>query len=198
MALGEILQAIERDAADRISEIENEAERRSSIVIEQAEGEAAHRREIAAHAMDNRTTREVDRIVNQAHLIADRTMRAARESLYSEAREMMLKRLAEQRVGAGYPALVERLLDEALAVLPTARFVRCDPRDAELIESTLQRMRRPELAVQPELTTIGGLDVSTNDGRAIRNTFEARLAKAEPHLRRLAAEALPELRSGHS
>ena len=196
MALDDILQAIERDAATRVREIEGGAERRSRALLEHARAEAARRRESAAHAMDARTARDVDRIVNQARLAADRALRKARDSLYTEARDAMLRRLGEQRCAPTYPALLERLLVECLAVLPTARFVRCDPRDTELVEIILQKTRRPELSVQPELSTIGGLDVSTNDGRTIRNTFEARLVKAEDHLRQLAGEVLPVLRSG--
>ncbi len=197
MALGDILQAIEREADARICEIEAESERRSGALIEHAHAEAARRRESAAHALDAKTAREVDRIVNQARLTADRALRAARESLYSEARVAMLDRLAELRLEPEYSPLFERLLEEVMAVLPTARFVRCDPRDVELTEAILLTVRRPELMVQPDLSTTGGLDIGTHDGRTIRNTFETRLAKAEPHLRRLAGEVLPALRSGH-
>ncbi len=198
MALGDILQAIERDAGARIREIEVEAERRARGLLEHARAEAGRRRESAAHAMDARTAREVDMILNEARLTADRALRAARESLYSEARDAMLSRLEDQRRTSQYAGLLERLLEEVMAVLPTACVVRCDPRDADLIDRAVHSTRRPELTIQPELSTIGGLDVSTNDGRTVRNTFEARLEMAEPHLRRLAGEVLPLLRSGHS
>lgn len=197
MGLADILAAIERDGDERVREIEAGAAQKAAALVDHAVAEAAARRTSAAHALDDRTRREVDRIINQARLAADREMRAARESLYREGREMMLRRLEEQRLGAGYGALLQRLLEEGLAVLPTARFVRCDPRDSDLVETMLETLRRPELSVQPELSTIGGLDVATNDGRAVRNSFEARLAKAEPHLRRLAGDVVPALRSGH-
>lgn len=197
MALRDILAAIERDGEDRIREIESDSDRKAAALIEHAAAEAASRRESAAHALDARTAREVDRIVNQAHLVGDRALRSARETLYGEARAEMMNRLARRRQEPDYSRLLERLLQESLAVLPNPVRVRCDPRDTDLINRLLQNLALTQIDVQADLATIGGLDVGTDDGRTIRNTLEVRAAKADRHLRRLAGELLPVLRSGH-
>ena len=77
------------------------------------------------------------------------------------------------------------LIVESLEALPAATVLRVDARDEVLAAGMLAGR---VLQVRAELETAGGVDVSSGDGRAVRNTFEERLANAEPELRMLFGE----------
>jgi vacuolar-type H+-ATPase subunit E/Vma4 len=52
--------------------------------------------------------------------------------------------------------------------------------------------------IEPSIVSAGGLILATDDGRAVNNTIESRLDRADLSLRRLAAEMVPTLRRAES
>ena len=90
-----------------------------------------------------------------------------------------------------YRALLRALIGECLAALPAATVLRVDARDERLAAELLGELEvEVELQVVADLETAGGVELEHDDGRAVRNTIEERLANAEPTLRLLFGEAL--------
>ncbi|MBK5268143.1 MAG: hypothetical protein JJE47_11990, partial [Acidimicrobiia bacterium] len=73
--------------------------------------------------------------------------------------------------------------------------------DATVLVREADRLLMKELIgnrVDPErvegsLVCLGGVDIEAEDGRAVRNTFDSRLARSERELRHLAVRLIPDL-----
>ena len=90
------------------------------------------------------------------------------------------------------------LFDECRAVLPEARVIRIDPADRDLARTVATAAGDDGFAdgfvIDPVLTTSGGLQLATEDGRRqVGNTFESRFERADRPLRSLAASIVPAL-----
>jgi vacuolar-type H+-ATPase subunit E/Vma4 len=81
-------------------------------------------------------------------------------------------------------------LDESLANLADAEVVQVDPRDVAIAEQ-VRSQRSLKLCIAPDIETWGGVVVRTADGRAVRNTLEERLERADPFLRPVVASIVP-------
>jgi vacuolar-type H+-ATPase subunit E/Vma4 len=196
MALGDILEAIRAETAAEIAQVDRAGEASCAAVHTAAATEAAEAERLAAGARRTAGERAHDRIVNRARLAADRQVRAAAEEVYQEAVAAAGRRLAEVRNGPEYAGLLATMIQECIAVLPDARYLEVDPADVALTREIIDRERLHQLRIEPRLTTDGGLVLATDDGRAVVNTFEARLRRADGYLRQLAAELIPALHRG--
>lgn len=195
MALGDILGAIREESEGEIRRVSEAAAARVTEVHERAQREAAAIEDQETHARDRAGSKAADRIVNQARLDADRMLREAREEIFRKAMDGAAARLEVIRTEASYGELLDRLLDESRAVLPTARVVKIDPRDTAFVSNRLRERGVAGFQVESDLETWGGLELWSDDGRRVTNTLESRMHKATPHIRSLAAEVIPELRS---
>jgi len=195
MALSDILGAIRDESEREIAAIAGDAAGRVSEVLERARREAATIEDQETHARDQAGRNAADRIVNQARLDADRLLREAREDVFRRAHDAAATRLAAIRSEPGYEELVGRLMAESRAVLPAGGVVKVDPRDVELVSNLLRHSGITAMTVEPVLENWGGLEVWAEDGRRVTNTLETRMEKAAPHLRSLAGDVIPELRS---
>lgn len=198
MGLEAIVSAIAAEAATQVAEMRAGAERQVAELLEEARTRAdleRHEREVGRDADAERARA---RIVNRAHLEADRRMAEAREQLFQEALVRLHHRLEELAAGPAYPDILRRLLSEATAVLHddslTIRVRTTDgPAMHQIVAETLMHA-----GVDPSLECLGGLDLETADGRAVRNTVDARLARSERQLRLTAVEVIPELATGRA
>lgn len=194
MPLPEILTAIEDEAAARAAAIAVDARRRSEAVLSAARERAESERRRLAAARDGAAGLASARIVNQARLEADRALHAAQEELYQQAVDQARHRLSSLRETPAYPEVFGVLLAEAQRALPDADTVRIDPRDDDVASSALDPGH--PIVVDRSLTTWGGVQLTTDDGRLVDNTLESRLYRADPALRRLAVSICPELATG--
>ncbi|MHC4938856.1 MAG: V-type ATP synthase subunit E [Planctomycetota bacterium] len=181
MALDDILATIRREA-------EEFAARRLADAREEADGiEADARREadelragmearLGAQAGEYRR-----RQINRARLHHLQAERAAREQVFAQAFAQLSAALENARSREDYARIFAMLLAEADRALPDASIVRIDPRDAGHVD---------DRTVETTLRSWGGVELAAADGRVVRNTLEERLRRAEPELRRLAANAL--------
>lgn len=192
MALEDILTAIRSETEGEIQEIRDTCDEEVAAVRAEARDHAAEAEGIGARSRDLAADREVARIVNRAALRADQELKRSVELAYQEILDTLRARLGSIRGTSDYRVAMARLLDEGLDVLPDATAVRVDPMDVELAQALLSERDREDLVIEESLTSDGGLDVVTDDGRAVLNTFEVRLERADGRLRRLAAEQLPD------
>ncbi|MDH3754681.1 MAG: V-type ATP synthase subunit E [Acidimicrobiia bacterium] len=192
MPLDDILTAIRSEADAEIREIRASCAAEVAALAAEADEQALEAERAAAASRDLAADREVARIVNRAALEATRKMMSAVEIAYQEALDALRVRLGAVRDTAEYPDILARLLDEVLDVLPDATGVLVDPADTELVGSLLVERDRRGLAVETASTCLGGVELVTDDGRAVRNTFESRLQRADGRLRRLVAQHIPD------
>lgn len=193
MPVEDILAAIAVEAESAVAEIEAGAAARIEQAARTARERAASERARLAGARTEAADLQASRIVNRARLAADRVVRDERELLFQAAIERVRAGLGRVRESGGYDIIFSRLLDEARRVLPDADVVRVDPSDVERARSAVRALGIP-VRVEPSLDTQGGVELSTGDGRIVRNTFESRLLRATGDLRMLAIERIPELR----
>lgn len=194
MGLDGILDAIRTETAAEIAAIRRKGEERRAALLERAQGEAQAAESEGARARDAAARRRRDRIVNRVRLAADRELRAVGESVLQDAIAAAQGRIAALRGTPRYASLLWQLVDECFAVLPDARIVETDPRDAELVQQLLEEQRVHHLTVDGSLATGGGVVFAARDGRRVDNTIEARVRRGERYLRQIAVESIPPLR----
>lgn len=194
MALNDILEAIRADAADEATELRHNAEREIEAIRTQGADLAERLRLEAATARDEETADAARVIRNRARLEVSRRLRTSREAVYQSALTQVEARLASLREDDRYPRLFAGLVEEARQALPAGNVLRIDPRDMQLAERLLEADSR--LTLEASLSTWGGVELGTEDGRRILNTIEARLERAGPHLRQTFAELVPPITGG--
>ncbi|MGD2101099.1 MAG: V-type ATP synthase subunit E [Acidimicrobiia bacterium] len=192
MALNEILETIRSESEETVSSVVASAHVEAEETLDRARAVAAGEKRRLSRAFDDRARQERSRILSRAHLEAAQERRAAREQIYLEALEGARQRLGEVRSSPEYEAVLGKLLDEAVAVLPNAGVVAVDPADVELMQHILDA-RDLDLEIATRQAPLGGVTVRT-ERRGVDNMVATRLQRADEHLRYIAGELIPALR----
>jgi vacuolar-type H+-ATPase subunit E/Vma4 len=179
MLITDLLRAIEDEAASERAAAERASALEAAAVVARARERATEVEAEQAAAALRPARAEAERELALARLAAAGTIRAAREEAFASVLADIRTRLGSVRDSDTYPQRLRALVNESRAALPAARELRVDPRDVELARSIAG-----ELSVVATLDTAGGVELVGDDGRTVRNTFEERLANAEPLLRR--------------
>jgi vacuolar-type H+-ATPase subunit E/Vma4 len=179
MPLADILSAMQADADAEINRTRVENETAIAQIRAEAEHAARGIRERHRHDLVIPLRQERARQLNRARLAALRAANRAREELLTQALGCARERLAQLRGRPDYAAVLRRLAEEAMSQLDGTVILHADPRDRELLHTLL-----PEVPIEFDLETWGGIEACTEDGR-IRavNTLEARLGQARDELR---------------
>lgn len=188
MALADILTAIRRDAEAEIAVAEAEARADMGALLLQAATDGARAEAEVASQRDRELGVAIALIAGEARLAAARTLRIAREQLFRAVLVQVHGRVEALRGEACFASVTAHLLAEGLALMPDPSVVRTDPRDRCLVVGVLDRIG-VEAEVDPSLVSAGGLQL-VNDTGVVDNTFEQRLANAEPYLRSMFSAAL--------
>jgi V/A-type H+-transporting ATPase subunit E len=193
MSLPAILDAIRASGQAEILEIEEGARRQIQEMRANARLEGERIAEETCSAAVAPAIRERARILHRARLEALQVTGNKREGLVDAALDQTRGHLEGLRTDAAYPAVLQRLTQEALDELERSREdlgraqLDVDPRDRELMESILSDIGL-NLEVSYSLNCWGGLIAKSQDGRVVViNTLEVRLERAAPHLRRYLA-----------
>lgn len=178
---GEVLMELQEGRAQSLALIENSRK---------------ETREAVAKILET-SVRQVEalekQIVGSAELEARnsqlKAMEAAVADVFSSAAAQVSK-LSGQR----YEASLNQLLKEAVSAIGVNAMVSCSSRDAKLVFSTAKGIKGEHVKLTPgdkTLKTIGGVVLTTPD-RSVRfdNTFEARLERMRPILRKEVAALL--------
>ncbi|CAA9460374.1 MAG: hypothetical protein AVDCRST_MAG28-3207 [uncultured Rubrobacteraceae bacterium] len=182
--LNDLLAAIEAEAKEERARLEAESRAEAEVIMAEAQREAAAAREEILGPLEAEANSEAEHRTATTRLQGARLLREAREEAFGLLLAETSSSLAALRgEEAGYHATLRALLREGLAALPGARSLRVDPRDEALAAELLKELGAEYLALDPSLQTSGGLVLESGDGRTLRNTFEERLANAEPGLR---------------
>lgn len=191
--LENLLASIEAEARRENERLEAESRAEAEEILARARERARAVREEVLPPREAEARAEAERRVAGARLEAARIVHGSREEALERLLEEVRSRLAALRGTPAYRTAFRTLLREGLAALPEARVLRVDPRD-EALATELARETGAELAVETSHEeTLGGPVLESGDGRVVRNTFEERLANAEPRLRLWYARRLAEI-----
>lgn len=191
MPLEHILRAMQTQADDEIAQITRATESEIAQLIADAE---AHAKAILArhHArVEPILANESANILNQAKLSTLRALTDAREQLLNDAFTQADVLLAQIHASERYPVIFRALALEAVAALgnesatsPGHSFVvRVDPRDVTLARQVFADLR-VSFEIETQTMALGGLELSTRDGRVVvTNTLAARLERARQLVR---------------
>jgi vacuolar-type H+-ATPase subunit E/Vma4 len=174
MALADILQALDAEAAAQIGQIEAEAKCSVAQIRSAADDDARaiherHLREIQTPLQQGRARR-----LNQARMAARSSIGQARERLFADALQRAREQLAGLRGDPRYPAILRILVEEAGAQLSGEIVLRADQRDEAALHALF-----PDIRIECDLHSWGGVAATTTDRRiAVINTLEARLEQA--------------------
>lgn len=185
MPLADLLEAIEVEAYEELARREQEARAEAEQILARAGREAAALTASLADAAGSAAGAEAESTLAVARLEALATLRESREAAFGEVLARVRETVAAARSRPDYSELMRALLAESRLALPAATVLRVDPRDASLAAELAGTLR-----VEPVLETWGGLELASDDGRAVRNTLERRLANADFLLRRRFAAAV--------
>lgn len=192
MALEDILRSIRADTDGVIRELEAATAVEIASIAARADAEAQRVQREAAASRDVVAAREAARLLDRARLDARRASLRAIESAYQDVLMELRARLGTIRGSDAYPDLFRRLLDEGLGVLEDATRLAVDAADVALARAVVSERGVERLVVDVGEPTAGGLDLATEDGRAVHNTFESRFGRADGRLRCLVARELPD------
>ena len=192
MGLDAIVSAIASEAAAQVERTKAAAEVRVAEILDEAGSRAEAERTAWAAERDDEAERAAARITNRARLEADRHLAQAREDLFQQALVRLRSRLEAIVAGPEYERILVALYEEAITALREADatiLVRAS--DRERIERIVADHGRDD-RVSGSLVCAGGVDAEAGDGRAARNTIDARLHSSERQLRHLAVQSIPE------
>jgi V/A-type H+/Na+-transporting ATPase subunit E len=184
VALEQLLTGLESEAKAAAACTKEQAREEAAKIIEAARVEARAIEDDAVRRGEHEIVIEAVRRGARARIAAAAALREAREECFGLLLAEVHARLILLRSSDSYRSVMRSLIVESLEALPAAAVLRVDARDEALVARILAELGRV-LEVRAELETAGGVAVSSADGRAVRNTFDERLANAEPELRML-------------
>lgn len=194
MALNDILEAIRLEAIAEAAELRSRGEREAEAILADAARAADQRRREISTARDEETADAARVVRNRARLEVNRQLRRSREAVYQSALAEVKTQLASIRDDDQYPRTFADLVEESRQALPAGRILRVDPQDLDLAGHLIDHETR--LTIETSSSTWGGVELWTEDGRRVLNTIEARLERAEPHLRQNFAQLVPPITGG--
>ncbi len=111
----------------------------------------------------------------------------------TEVFDMAVKELSGLS-GASYEKSLSNLIKEGIDVIGPKSKVRCAPKDKKAVSSAVRKLNGGQVRLTVDergIDTIGGVALTTTDGSVkFDNTFEARLERMRPALRKEAAGLL--------
>ena len=180
--LDDLLAAIEAEAEGERARLDAESRAEAASIVERAREEARELQAEPGRSQEPELQSEVARRLGQARLEAAQMIRQAREDSYRHLLEETRSQLADLRSSSRYRDVLLALLRESRAALPNATLLHVDSRD-QVLAAELVRELDIKMTIEPTPETTGGVELESRDGRIVRNTFEERLANADPELR---------------
>ena len=180
MPYEQLIESVNECAEDKIRTIRERTTRRVAEIHAEAAGKEERVRQ--KHEEAARTAIETERGRSVAQVKKDTRMQLvhAKDEVYQKAFTGAKEHLSQIRADANYAGIFRKMLIEAVAELEGSRIViSIDPRDEPLCTRLVAELNL-NCGIVPNITTDGGLDVSTPDGRfVIKNTVESRLERAK-------------------
>ena len=185
MTFENLIESMEVSAKKKIDEITKKAHRETDEIRRAAEEKAElFKTEYLTEAQKSVET-ERNKLIYEAKAKSKMRVIKEKEQVIQSAFIEAKKRLEGFRNDRNYEENFKKMLQEAVHALEAERVVlHFDKRDESLCKQVLNELHENSEYVT-DLTSLGGLEVSTKDGKiVVFNTVESRLANAEELLRR--------------
>ena len=194
-----------RAAEDTLEKVASEFEKEALADLEDARSQAVAKLEAARKEAAEAVSKTLEMSVKQAESIRRQTIGAAElevrnaqlRSLEKAVTEVFeaAERQASHASGEAHEQALTRLVQEGLDVIGPRARIQCAEKDKRAVSSALRRLgdsKASSLTVEPEaIDTIGGVVLMSHDGSVrFDNTFEARLERMRPVLRKEVAALL--------
>jgi vacuolar-type H+-ATPase subunit E/Vma4 len=183
MKYDHLIQAIEDGAEEKLREIRDSKDREIHEIREHAEIESEQLRKDLL--VETRQKIEVER--NKKNYSAREQVKdhliQARQDAYIQVFQETSERLSSLRSSPSYEIFFKAVLSEILESLDSEKILlHIDKKDETLTLQLIKNAGR-EFEIVTDLSTQGGLNGSTTDGKVIiRNTIEDRLARAKERM----------------
>lgn len=179
MALETMLNAIQREANEKVQRIDQETVERAQAIQERAKARVEAEVERYVEEARVEATRELQREVNAANLKSTRAQTDVRREVYDEVFAAVRTNLEEMRASAAYPDVFRALVCDAITGLGEGLVVHIDSRDTEYLDAFLASGVSTQIVkVVTDLSNLGGIIAYSENGRVMRdNTLEARLER---------------------
>lgn len=165
----------------------------SLAVVEASRKEAAEAVAKTIEEGERRADSQRRQITGSAEMEARNSQLKALEAAVSEVFETAQRTIAKAEPEDHEEAL-ERLIKEGIEVIGQSAVVSCNAREKKVVTSLARKLSKGGVKLhvdEKNIQTIGGIVLSTPDGSVrFENTFEARLERMRPVLRKDIADLL--------
>ncbi len=180
MPYEQLIQSVDECAEDKIRTIRERTTRRAAEIHDEAAGKEKQIKQ--KHEETARTAVETERGRSVAQVKKETRMQLihAKDDVYQKAFTGAKDHLSRLRTDAHYASDFKKMLQEAASELEGESLVlRIDKRDEALCKKLVTELNL-NCGIVTNITTDGGLEVNTKDGRfVIKNTIESRLERAK-------------------
>jgi V/A-type H+-transporting ATPase subunit E len=184
MKYDHLIQAIENGAEEKLRVIRDNKDREIREIMERAEKESEQLRKSLIDETKRRIDVEKNKKIYSAREQAKDHLARARQEAYLQVFQEAAERLSLLRSNPSYEAFFNAVLSEIIESLGSEKIsLHIDKKDETLCRQLIKDTGR-EFDIFTDLTTQGGLNGSTPDGKVvIRNTVEDRLARAKERMK---------------
>ncbi len=169
------LEAGRKEALSRVEAVRKETEDAVAKILETATKQAESVRR---------------QIIGGAELEARNAQLRALERSVNDAFDSATRRISDSK-GAPYEKAMGLLIQEGLAIIGPRAKVQCSSKDRRIVASVVRKLGGKISIDDEPIDTIGGVVLTTPDGSVrFDNTFEARLERTKPALRKEVAAIL--------
>ena len=180
MPYEQLIQSVDECAEDKVRMIRERATRRAAEIHDEAA--VKEKRIKQKHEEAARTAVETERGRSVAQVKKETRMQLihAKDEVYQKAFTGAKEKLSHLRTEAHYASDFKKMLQEAVSELEGESLIlRIDKRDEALCKKLVSELNL-NCGIVTDITTDGGLEVSTKDGRfVIKNTIESRLERSK-------------------
>jgi len=180
MPYEQLIQSVDECAEDKVRMIRERATRRAAEIHDEAA--VKEKRIKQKHEEAARTAVETERGRSVAQVKKETRMQLihAKDEVYQKAFTGAKEKLSHLRTEAHYASDFKKMLQEAVSELEGESLIlRIDKRDEALCKKLVAELNL-NCGIVTDITTDGGLEVSTKDGRfVIKNTIESRLERSK-------------------
>ena len=188
---------LDKVTSEVLNEISAELESGRAAALEQVQNMLKETKGQVAKVVDGseRQAESLKRqIIGSAELEVRNMLLRTVEEATNQVFQVALAKISE-RSSSQHEKALARLTADGLGIIGKGATVTCNAKDSKVISSIIGELNRKEDADlkldEKSIETVGGVILSTKD-RSIRfdNTFEARLERLKPQLRREVAKVL--------
>jgi vacuolar-type H+-ATPase subunit E/Vma4 len=180
MTYENLLRSVEENAEKKMRELEERAEKAAADIRAEAERRAQEIQDTSLAEAREESTVERNRLMFMAKAESNIRTTEVKTEVYQRVFSNAETVLHGIRNTPQYGEVFRFLAREAADAASERKIeFHVDPRDEMLCKKVLGELNLPGAVIVPDISCIGGLDVSTaGGGTVIRNTIESRLARA--------------------